>query len=134
VRMGCPAGSQTCEHQVPVNSADDGCGKELDDWIKLVSAPPKPAPVPAPKPVPPVPKPEMNLEQLPVDCRAVITAGEPKDSPAVKAVAEIKLFHEQEKAEKAAKVALAKAAAAAKLAEKTAEKTAKSAASAAAKP
>ena len=77
IRMSCPPGSPACEHQAAVTSADDGCGKEIDDWIKLVSAPPKPAPVPAPAPVKPKPKVELTLDKLPPQCRDVLLAGEP---------------------------------------------------------
>ena len=106
IRMKCPEGSPTCQHQTPPGKTDDGCGKELDDWIKLVSVPPKPAPVPPPAPSPP--KPEMSLEQLPAECQTVLTAGEGKDSVAYKGVAEIAAARAAAKAEKAAK-ALAKA-------------------------
>ena len=106
VRMACPAGSPGCEHQVAPPHIDDGCGKEIDDWIKLVSRPPKPAPVPAPVPVPPsAPAREMSLEQLPMECRGVLTAGEAKDSAAVKGVAEIAAAHAAAAAEKASKAA-----------------------------
>lgn len=114
VRMACPAGSPTCEHQTSPNKQDDGCGKEVEDWIKLVSAKPKPSLVPVPAPKPAAPKPEMSLEQLPVECRTVLTAGEPKDSPAQKAIAEIAAAQAAAKAEKAAKAAKAKLKAASK--------------------
>ena len=68
VRIGCPKDSTSCKPQpAPANS--DGCGKELDDWMALLAAPPKPAP---PKPAPP--KPPMTLAQLPAECRAVLNA------------------------------------------------------------
>jgi penicillin-insensitive murein endopeptidase len=78
VRIGCPKGSTTCEAQPPIPEGD-GCGKELEDWIKRVSAPPKPAPPKPSKPAPP--KPELTLDQLPKECRAVLAAGEPKSTP-----------------------------------------------------
>ena len=71
LRIACPAGSPSCEHQPPLPS-DDGCGKELTRWLALVA--PKP---PAPKPTRPVParppKPEITLDQLPAECRVVLT-------------------------------------------------------------
>jgi penicillin-insensitive murein endopeptidase len=87
VRMGCPADSPTCTKQAPI-PGDDGCGKELDDWFKLLTAPPKPKP-PVAQPAKPVkPKPPLTLADLPPECRAVvgddaavITAG---DTPAAK--------------------------------------------------
>ncbi len=62
--------------------------KELDDWFKLLTAPPKPKP-PVAQPAKPVkPKPPLTLADLPPECRAVvgddaavITAG---DTPAAK--------------------------------------------------
>lgn len=114
IRIACPAGSGSCEKQVPPPNTDDGCGKELTDWIAMVSKPPKPEPVPAPKPIPVAPKPEMNLEQLPMECRSVLTAGEPKDAPAFKAIAQIAQAHAAATAQKAAKTAAAKAKAKAK--------------------
>ncbi len=50
VRIGCPEGSPTCVPQKAVEAEGDGCGKDVDDWIKLVSTPPKAMP----KPVEPV--------------------------------------------------------------------------------
>jgi penicillin-insensitive murein endopeptidase len=73
MRIACPGGSPNCEAQPPLPSGD-GCGKELTRWLALVK--PKP---PAPKPTEPVlprsPKPEITLDQLPSECRAVLTQG-----------------------------------------------------------
>ncbi len=118
IRMGCPAGSATCERQTPPPVKDDGCGKELTDWIALVSKPSKPQPVPAPAPA--APKPEMSLEQLPMECRTVLTAGEKKDSPAYKAIAEIATAQAAAKAQREAKSAEKAKLAAAKAKEKAA--------------
>ena len=41
IRLKCPKGMSGCQPQ-PQPAADDGCGKELDDWYKLMTAPPKP--------------------------------------------------------------------------------------------
>jgi penicillin-insensitive murein endopeptidase len=71
VRIGCPADSPTCTKQAPI-PGDDGCGKELDDWYKLLTAPPKPRPRPV-EPVKPVkPKPPLTLADLPPECSAVV--------------------------------------------------------------
>lgn len=72
VRIACPAGSTTCEAQKPV-PGDDGCGKELDDWLKLLARPQR-APDPAAPVVPAKPKQEMTVAQLPPECRVVLSA------------------------------------------------------------
>ncbi len=76
VRISCPAGSGSCEKQ-KATTGEDGCGKEVDDWIKLVSRPAKPV-TPAPKPTvpvkPPPPAPVLTLEKLPPECRQVLAA------------------------------------------------------------
>jgi penicillin-insensitive murein DD-endopeptidase len=83
VRMHCPAGSPGCEPQKSV-PGDDGCGKELDDWLKLI-ANVKPDPAPLPIPAPPVvaakpskEKPPMTLDQLPQECSVVLETGNPQ--------------------------------------------------------
>jgi penicillin-insensitive murein endopeptidase len=76
VRIACPGGSTNCEAQPPLPS-DDGCGKELTNWLALVK--PKPKPVTPPEVVvtakPAAPKPGLTMDQLPADCRAVLTSG-----------------------------------------------------------
>ena len=74
VRLSCPAGLAGCDAQKPVLAGDDGCGKELDAWMKRLSTRPKPLP---PGYKPPPPKPPMALEQLPPDCRQVLLDGNP---------------------------------------------------------
>lgn len=76
VRIACPPGVAGCVPQAPP-PGDDGCGKELADWIKRVT--PRP-----PEPVPPgqvakkeKPKPPVTLDQLPQECRVVLNTGEP---------------------------------------------------------
>lgn len=70
IRIGCPKDSATCAKQTPP-PGDDGCGKELDDWFALLTAPPKP-PKPGPKPPPPPP---LTLDGMPAECRVVLAAG-----------------------------------------------------------
>ena len=78
VRIGCPEGSAGCSAQAPT-PGDDGCGKELADWIRRVTpaarsatpTPPAPA-VPAKPPPPPV-----TLTELPQECRVVLSTGQP---------------------------------------------------------
>jgi penicillin-insensitive murein endopeptidase len=76
IRMACPKDSPECTPQFAVGS-DDGCGKEVDDWIarmKRIYAPRPPTPEPkvvVPKKKP-KPKPEITLADLPAECKAVI--------------------------------------------------------------
>lgn len=83
IRIACPKGSNNCEAQAPPPS-DDGCGKELDHWIALLSRPPVP-PKPGAKPA--KPKPPLTLAQLPAECRTVLETGKPKPATAAKAPA-----------------------------------------------
>jgi penicillin-insensitive murein endopeptidase len=78
VRIACPHGDTLCKPQ-PSAPQDDGCGKEVDDWIarltrmKEASKAPKPPPDPKVKPKPP--KPPLTLAELPAECRGVLEAG-----------------------------------------------------------
>jgi penicillin-insensitive murein DD-endopeptidase len=80
VRIACPKGSTNCEAQPPLPS-DDGCGKELTNWLALVSKPPKPQPPPVPGTPAPVRR-GITLDQLPADCRVVLNGGK-EPAPAV---------------------------------------------------
>lgn len=83
VRIGCPAGSTGCKPQAPV-PGDDGCGKELDDWFKLLTRKPKPRPPGEPKIVvkPTPPKRPVTLDDLPSECRTVLATGSDIKLPA----------------------------------------------------
>lgn len=76
IRLACPAGSKGCTKQTPP-PPEDGCGKPLETWLKLVSRPPKPAPKPKP-PKPgevkkPPPKPKVTtVADLPKECASVL--------------------------------------------------------------
>lgn len=72
LRISCPAGSGACKSQAPP-PGDDGCGKELADWFKLLTAPPKPV---VKRKVPVKPKPPMTLADLPAECRVVLEGSE----------------------------------------------------------
>lgn len=73
VRLACPTGSPGCRPQPPPRG-DDGCGKELDDWFKILTRPPrKPAVADAKKPV--RRKPPTTLADLPKECAVVLSAG-----------------------------------------------------------
>jgi penicillin-insensitive murein endopeptidase len=79
IRISCPNGG--CQAQPPV-SGDDGCGKELTDWLKSIEASlKKPQPKPGEKIVPDSERRQITMDQLPPDCRAVI------NSPAATTVA-----------------------------------------------
>ena len=69
IRLGCPADSPGCRGQAPP-PGDEGCGKEIDDWLKLLARPPPP-PRPPPLKPPPPPK-QITLDQLPTECRVVL--------------------------------------------------------------
>jgi penicillin-insensitive murein DD-endopeptidase len=69
LRTACPPASP-CRAQPPLSS-DDGCGKELTRWLALVA--PKPPVAKPAKPAPQPPRPEITLDQLPAECRAVLT-------------------------------------------------------------
>jgi penicillin-insensitive murein endopeptidase len=76
VRLACPKDSPACTPQAAVGS-DDGCGKEVDDWIKLMKRiyaprPPVEPKVAQPKQKPPPKKPEIALADLPAACRLVL--------------------------------------------------------------
>jgi penicillin-insensitive murein endopeptidase len=66
VRIVCPKDSPNCKGQ-PMPSTDDGCGKEVSDWLAMLARPPKPE-----KPEPP--KPPVTLAQLPAECKLVLDA------------------------------------------------------------
>ena len=88
VRIGCPAGSAGCKAQAPV-PGDDGCGKELDDWFKLLTRKPKPRPPGEPRIVvkPSKPKAPITLDDLPAECRTVLATGSDIKLPPPAAVA-----------------------------------------------
>ncbi len=75
IRIHCPKGSTNCEAQPHVGN-DDGCGKDLTNWLALVKPKPK---APTPPPGPPAPaapgKPPITLDELPADCRNVLASG-----------------------------------------------------------
>ncbi|MGD9806110.1 MAG: penicillin-insensitive murein endopeptidase [Hyphomicrobiaceae bacterium] len=71
IRIACPPGSEHCRPQA-TTPTDDGCGKEIDDWIALLQRPPPKVTTPQPKRKP---KPPITLADLPAECRMVISAG-----------------------------------------------------------
>jgi len=75
VRLKCPLGSTGCKDQKPP-PAGDGCGKELDNWIKRVDPNRKRPKQPKPKPKKKTkPRPEITLADLPKACSVVLGRG-----------------------------------------------------------
>jgi penicillin-insensitive murein endopeptidase len=73
IRITCPPDDAGCTNQQP-RPTDDGCGKEVDQWLALLRRPAPPIDPTKPAP-PPRPKPRVTMEQLPPDCRLVLNAG-----------------------------------------------------------
>ena len=74
IRMGCPPGEKICKPQTPP-TGDDGCAKEVDEWLARL-APRKGPPIPRPPGYkPPPPKPPLTLAELPPECRVVLESG-----------------------------------------------------------
>ena len=74
VRIKCPEGFAGCVPQVPP-TGDDGCGKEVDQWLAKVVPSKTPAPPPAeagPNLKPP--KAPIMLSELPKECQALLAA------------------------------------------------------------
>ncbi len=87
VRLSCPTGSPNCRPQAKPR-ADDGCGRELQDWAKLLNPPPVRKSAKKTKPAPPQKKREIRVSDLPNACRAVLGAAQPVNAEAV----EVQLF------------------------------------------
>lgn len=82
IRIGCPKGSGNCEQQAALPN-NDGCGKDLTDWLARVKPkPPVPIPPTATPAKPAPPKPALTLDQLPAECRAVLASGSGTPAPA----------------------------------------------------
>jgi penicillin-insensitive murein DD-endopeptidase len=64
VRLACPAGAEGCEDQ-PAAGPDDGCGKELEGWLKRVKTPIIPKD-------PPVQRAPITMAQLPAECSKLV--------------------------------------------------------------
>jgi penicillin-insensitive murein endopeptidase len=71
VRLSCPAGQEGCVSQ-PLIGTGDGCGKEVDSWLKRMRKPVA-APATPPKPgKPPKGKPPLTLVDLPPECAKIV--------------------------------------------------------------
>lgn len=116
VRIGCPANSPGCKPQAPI-PGEDGCGKELEDWYKLLTRKPKPQPKPKEPQIvrkPVKPKPPMSLDELPPECRTVLAVGGEVKVPPPVIASTGGATHTKATATPAAKPAAAKAAATSK--------------------
>ncbi|MDA7949068.1 MAG: penicillin-insensitive murein endopeptidase [Hyphomicrobiaceae bacterium] len=74
VRLRCPPGVAGCKDQDPP-PVGDGCGAQIDHWMKKLAAAEKWS---KQKPKPPVkkkPRKELRMADLPPSCRAVLDAG-----------------------------------------------------------
>ena len=75
IRIACPPDSAGCREQA-ATSGDDGCGREVDEWIDLLKRPPKPERSDKPKTPPKI----VTVDDLPGECRTVLTIANP-DAP-----------------------------------------------------
>lgn len=73
MRIKCPPGSTGCTPQVPP-TGDDGCGKEVTQWLAKV-IPAKGPPAPRPPGPPRAPSPPIMLSDLPKECQVVLASG-----------------------------------------------------------
>lgn len=64
VRLSCPPGMEGCVDQAETG-AEDGCGKELQTWLKRLKTPIIPK-------VPPVLKKPMTMAELPAECSKLV--------------------------------------------------------------
>lgn len=70
IRIGCPNGG--CQSQ-PAVSGDDGCGKEVDNWLKTIEASlKKPQPKPGVRIIPDSERRKVTMDQLPAECKVVL--------------------------------------------------------------
>ena len=74
IRIKCPPGFDGCTPQNPP-SGDDGCGKEVDQWLAKVAPPKTPAPPPPPGFKPKPSEPPVMLSELPKECQAILKTG-----------------------------------------------------------
>lgn len=82
IRIGCPPGFAGCKPQVPP-TGDDGCAKEVDEWLARLAPPKTPPPPKPPGYKPPPPKPPLTMAQLPPECTAVLESGSDGIKPEV---------------------------------------------------
>lgn len=73
MRIKCPPGFSGCTPQ-PAPGGDDGCGKEVTQWLAKVVPSKEPAPA-RPAGPPKMPSPPIMLADLPKECQSVLAAG-----------------------------------------------------------
>jgi penicillin-insensitive murein endopeptidase len=74
VRLACPSGSAGCVNQ-PKAGPVDGCGKEVDNWLKKMRKRPTPTPAPQAAPKKPLkPRRQMTLADMPADCQSMVAS------------------------------------------------------------
>jgi penicillin-insensitive murein endopeptidase len=71
IRMGCP--NSGCQAQPPVHG-DDGCGKEVESWLKSIAKSLKSEPKPGEKVIPDSERRRITMAQLPPECRVVLNS------------------------------------------------------------
>lgn len=74
IRIGCPPGSTICKPQV-ATTGDDGCAKEVDEWLARLAPAKEPPPPKPPGYKPPPPPAPITMAQLPAECTAVLESG-----------------------------------------------------------
>jgi penicillin-insensitive murein endopeptidase len=74
IRIACPPGSATCAPQQPP-TGEDGCGKEVQEWLARLTPSKTPPPPKPPGYKPPPPAAPITLAQLPQECTAVLETG-----------------------------------------------------------
>lgn len=74
MRIKCPPGSTGCTPQAPP-TGDDGCGKEVTQWLAKVIPAKGPPPAPRPPGPPRAPSAPIMLADLPKECQAVLASG-----------------------------------------------------------
>lgn len=79
VRLSCPPNSPGCVNQ-PAAGSGDGCGKEVERWLRMMR---KSAGKPTAPAKPPKPRPAMRLSALPAECAALVGTSAKPSGPAV---------------------------------------------------
>ena len=65
VRLSCPAGMEGCVDQPETAADDDGCGTEIESWMKRLKTPIIPR-------IPPIYKPPITMAELPAECSKLV--------------------------------------------------------------
>jgi penicillin-insensitive murein DD-endopeptidase len=76
VRLSCPPGAEGCEDQA-ATGPEDGCGSELESWLKRMRTPI----VPRDPKLPPIERKPITMAQLPAACSALVGYEPPPPVP-----------------------------------------------------